>query len=166
MAITHEQLYRSGGFAKVDFAAYVKKLIENIMSSFAITENQIELECRVDEISLDISKAVPCGLILNELITNAFKHVFSKTKSGKLVVEFYKKGETFYLAVADNGMGMPVNLQNTSSLGLTLMDLLCKQLKGSLLRKNDNGLKVQIVFPDRHPICEDDDAKQNFNSRR
>ncbi len=147
MAITHEQLYGNKDLSKVNFDLYVNELIENIMTSFAMSKDQVILDCRIEQLHLELYKAIPCGLILNELITNAFKHAFAKLRQGKLTVEFYKKDKNFHLMVGDNGPGIQPKQENQQSLGLTLVDLLCKQLKGEVVRENDNGLKVTIRFP-------------------
>lgn len=133
MALVHETLYRSDDFAAIDFSEYAKKLSEHLFRTYATRISNLAFECSVEKIHLGIDQAIPCGLILNELITNAIKHAFLGKQQGTVRVEF-RKADTDYclLSVVDDGVGLPAALDITSgqTLGLRLIRSLARQLDG------------------------------------
>ncbi len=137
MAGIHEQLYRSQDLARVDMAAYVDKLVAELHRSYATPA--IEFEIRAPDVALDVDQAIPCGLIINELVSNALKHAFRarETRDGKISVTLHPSSPgngKMELIVSDNGIGLPADfdLQTLDSLGLTMVRLLAGQLEGNL----------------------------------
>ncbi|MBW4681612.1 MAG: PAS domain S-box protein [Microcoleus vaginatus WJT46-NPBG5] len=149
MALIHEKLYRSSDLAKIDLADYIRNLLGNLFSSYGVSSQAIELKLKVDNISLDVDTAIPCGLIINELVSNSIKYAFTPGLRGKICVEFYLKRENEYiLLISDNGVGLPsgFDLEQTDSLGLQLVFNLAEQLGGSINLNTDNGTKFKIKF--------------------
>jgi PAS domain S-box-containing protein len=150
MSLIHEKIYRSKDLASVDFEDYVKSLSYNLFSNYGINTNKVHLELKVAKHSIDMNKAIPCGLIVNELLSNSLKHAFPKGKSGKVVVGLsINQKDEFELTVEDNGIGMQkeIDLDNLDSLGLQLIDALTSQLKGKIFFESNNGMKTKLVFP-------------------
>jgi PAS domain S-box-containing protein len=137
MAGIHEQLYRSQDLARVDMAAYVNKLVAELHRSYATPA--VDFELYVPGVALDVDQAIPCGLIINELVSNALKHAFParEIRDGRISVTLCPSSPgngTMELIVSDNGVGLPADfdLETLASLGLTMVRLLAGQLEGSL----------------------------------
>ncbi len=149
MAMVHEKLYQSGVYSKINMKDYTEKLILNLQTIYP-SEAYIICVPKIDTIDIDINRAIPCGLLLNELITNALKHAFKGRSKGKLIVEFHqlKKGK-YKIKVKDNGVGLynDGGAKKEESLGLHLIDILTKQLDGKLSIKTKKGTEFRIVFP-------------------
>lgn len=147
MALIHEALYRSGDLAQIDFLDYALTLVDFLRQSYRSPGVQMRVEGV--PVFLEINTAVPCGLILNELISNALKHGFPNGRSGEVVVHLqqHESGE-ISLGVRDNGVGMPPNLDmnQTHSLGLQLVDTLVKQVNGRLQMQNRNGVAFILTL--------------------
>jgi two-component sensor histidine kinase len=149
MALIHEKLYRSEDFAKIDFGEYVRGLSAYLIQTYRASAEEILLNVQCQTIFLDIDTAVPIGLILNELISNALKYAFPADTSGEIVIGLHRGEDQFcHLVVADNGVGLPTGLHisNVSSLGLQLVNNLVEQIDGQLHLKNDNGVRYEITF--------------------
>jgi len=149
MALIHEKLYQSESLAKINFNEYLQDLTTDIFHSYDISHGQIELHVDIGEIELDIDTAIPCGLIINELISNVIKYAFPD-KPGVLNINFHLNTEKEYeLLVQDNGVGIPEDLQieTANSLGLRLVRILVNQLKGKLQVKRDQGTQFIIQIP-------------------
>lgn len=148
MALIHEQLYRSKDLSRIDFADYIRNLVANLFCSYEVRANAITLKINVDNVLLDINAAIPCGLIINELIANSLKYAFPVGKEGEIWIEFNSNNDKFTLIVADNGVGFPQDLdfQNTNSLGLQLVNALTEQLEGNIELDNSVGTKFIITF--------------------
>lgn len=148
MAIIHQKVYKSEDLTSIDFSTYIPEIVYGISNSYQIGPN-LEIEVNVDPISLNIDTAIPCGLIINELLTNSIKHAFPNGIPGKISIEFheYKPGE-ITLIVRDNGVGIPENIdfRNTKSLGLQLVITLTKQLHASISLDKQDGTEFKIVF--------------------
>ena len=150
MALIHETLYRSHDLSKVEFHAYIKKLVDALFDTYSIEENTIKTVFDVDETLLDVDTAIHCGLIVNELVSNTFKHAFPDGRSGIITIGFHQSGPNFILTYADNGVGIPegIDFKNTESLGLKLVSLLStEQLEGTIELCREQGTKYRIVFP-------------------
>ena len=150
MAIIHEKLYQSKNFSEIDFAGYIKNLTDYLLHSYNITGKNVIIETDADSIPVEIDMAVPLGLIINELVTNAFKYAFKKNAQGKIFVGLHlNKKEELVLEVSDNGCGLPDNIdyQNTSSLGLQLVCSLTQQIEGVIELNKENGTTFKITFP-------------------
>ena len=160
MALLHEVLYRSGNLARINFAAYVEDLCRQLLRSFGPTVARVKLETRIAPIGLPLEQAVPCGLIINELVSNALKHAFPDERSGRITVQLDPAmGQVFVLRVSDDGVGLPPDLdpERTSTLGLQLVFNLTGQLHGHLTvdRPDDGGAAFSVFFP----LPEDTPAK-------
>ena len=148
MAMVHEELYRSRDLSKIDFADYIRRLLSGLFSSYGVDKNLIKPTVKVENVLLNIDIAVPCGLIINELVSNSLKHAFMQGQKGKISIKFNHDGENYVLTVADNGIGFPENIdfKNTKTLGLQLINTLVKQLSGSIDIYKDKGTSFKIIF--------------------
>ena len=149
MSSIHEKLYKSMNFADVDIQEFVEDLIKNVSGSLKAIDKEITVKHFVEIEKLNVNKAIPCGLVLNELISNAFEHAFPNVEEGEVEVIFKEKDGLYYLCVEDNGIGMPNGiLTNTRpSLGLTLVQSLSEQIYGDLTVSEGKGAKIEITFP-------------------
>ncbi len=152
MALIHETLYRSHDISKVEFQMYIKKLVDALFDTYSIDESTIQTIYDVDSVLLDVDTAIHCGLIVNELVSNTFKHAFPDGRNGTITIGFHRTGPDFTLTYADNGVGIPegIDFENTESLGLKLVSLLStEQLDGSIVLIREQGVKYRIVFPEK-----------------
>lgn len=151
MALIHEKLYQSHSLAKIDFAEYVQSLICNLFSSYNINSHLIHLKLQVSDVSLNLDTAIPCGLLINELVSNSLKHAFPEQQPGEIGINLSVSQGQVCLTVQDSGIGLPkgLDLQHTNSLGLRLVRALTRQLKGKLEMYNHNGAVFEIAFPKR-----------------
>ncbi len=148
MALTHEKLYQSENFTDVNMKTYVDSFLSTFNSSIG-DQPHIKIESEVEEVNLSITHAVPCGIILNELLTNAIQHAFEGRTEGRIGVSFSKQSENeFMLSVEDDGNGLPdgFSANSSGSLGLILVDALIQQLHGQLKIENQHGSRFEIVF--------------------
>ncbi len=149
MALIHEKLYQSKNLEKINFGEYLQNLVYNLISSYNITEDRIQVEFDIDPIELNIETANPGGLIVNELVSNAFKHGFPDNRSGKLSLELHQdSNQKITLIIRDNGVGFPSDLdfRNTDSLGLQLVCTLTEQLEGEILLNKADGTTFYLNF--------------------
>lgn len=147
MALIHEHLYQSDDLAQVDFEAYLDRLTEHLIRSYGARGVSLELDADGAPISVD--RAIPCGLIVNELVTNALKHAFPEEAPGTISVRFAMESNRAELVVADDGTGLAndADLEQTGSLGLKLVRGLVQQLSGTLAIEHTPGLRFVITFP-------------------
>ncbi|HEY9246275.1 MAG TPA: PAS domain S-box protein [Candidatus Methanoperedens sp.] len=150
MVLVHEQLYQSGDMANINFDKYIRDIAQSLALSYG--SKPVTINVHAEGMYLGIDQAIPCGLIINELISNALKHAFPQGRKGQLDIDF-KIDDSHYLILTakDNGIGFPMNLdfQNTSSLGLQIINKLVKQLKGTIELESNNGTIFRIAFPDQ-----------------
>lgn len=149
IALIHEKLYQNENLSQISIDVYLKELIDIIVSSVSTEETEVSISVDSDSIYLTINQAIPCGLILNELITNAYKHAFKGRETGEIEISLKKEGETFFLVFADNGRGMPDNLDfdNPKTLGLTLIQTLARQLQGTCAFESlEEGMCFTLQF--------------------
>ncbi|MCB9077815.1 MAG: PAS domain S-box protein [Anaerolineaceae bacterium] len=155
MALVHENLYRSDTLARIDSAAYISDLVNNILQFYMSASHSVELKLDIAQIFLTIDQAAPCGLIINELVTNAFKHAFPLTTvaqqavKGEIRVEFSQhENDMLLLTVSDNGVGVPqeVDLNAGKTLGLRLVKSLSRQLDASLAIETGSLTKFSLLF--------------------
>ncbi|MCK9209693.1 MAG: PAS domain S-box protein [Ignavibacteriaceae bacterium] len=154
MAIIHEKLYQTRDFANIDIKDYVDNLTFSLFRAYNINSNLIDVNVDISNISLDVDTAVPCGLIINELVSNSLKYAFTDERKGKMTIKLIPvEKDQLQLIVSDNGIGLPENFdfRQTQSLGLTLVNILAKQLNGGVEMVNDNGATFIITF--RKPYC-------------
>ena len=150
MALIHEKLYQSQDLSSIDFAEYVRNLADYLSSSYGANSAKIALKTDVDGMSLGINTAIPCGLIINELVSNSLKHAFPHERKGEIRIDLHRKDGEFELVVSDDGIGFPKGLdfQKTESLGLQLVNTLTQQLEGTIELKNGHGTEFRITFTD------------------
>jgi PAS domain S-box-containing protein len=149
MALIHEQLYQSDNLGQIDFADYLQRLINNLFFSFGEEVGDVHSVLDVEPITLNLETAIPCGLIVNEIVTNAFKHAFPQGRSGEIRIRLFADAEQrLHLQLTDNGVGIPSDLdwENSPSLGLRLVRILAQQLKATLGFKGNAGTTVELVF--------------------
>jgi len=134
MALVHENLYQSKNYAKVNFREYIESLMMNLFQVYGVKGDRMTLEQEIDIVALNIDTAIPCGLIINELVSNALKHAFPDKNPGLISILFKVNKEQHYtLIVRDNGKGLPscFNINSLNTLGLQLVDILRSFLSGS-----------------------------------
>ncbi|MGA9189001.1 MAG: PocR ligand-binding domain-containing protein [Methanosarcina sp.] len=168
MALIHEELYKGDELKTLDFAAYLQNLTANLFGSYNLRNNDIVLKLDLEEIHLGMDTAIPLGIIVNELISNALKHAFPAGRAGEIHINLCKKesfalnydipgpcssymekkGFHYVLTVADNGKGIPEEIEfpNTDSLGLQLVNILVEQIDGCIELKRNHGTKFTIWF--------------------
>jgi two-component sensor histidine kinase/ABC-type uncharacterized transport system substrate-binding protein len=149
MALVHEKLYQSKDFIDINLKEYIQTLVDNLFSSYQTSKDAVRLKTDIDNIQLDIDKLIPCGLILNELITNSLKHAFQGRVDGEIRINFKSTGsDKVTFSVSDNGCGLPEDLDfsNPKTLGLNLVTSLTRQLKGDLRYDGKEGMSVEITF--------------------
>jgi two-component sensor histidine kinase/ABC-type uncharacterized transport system substrate-binding protein len=149
MALIHEELYQSTELSRIDFGAYIKNLSMNLFSSYNVGLDRVKLELDVQHKEMVVDTAIPCGLIINELISNALKHAFPDNRNGSVRVTFREESEKqYHLEVADDGVGMPADLDinKTSSLGMQLITIIAGQLGGKVEVTRDEGTVFRINF--------------------
>ena len=149
MALIHEKLYKSEGLVKINLAEYIRDLSSYLLRSYETKPDAIRLELSADDVLMSIDTAIPCGLILNELISNSLKHAFSGRKGGEIRIGFHSDNEDrSVLTVGDNGIGFPEDLdpRSTKSLGLQLVNALTDQLGGSIELDRRGGTEFKVAF--------------------
>jgi PAS domain S-box-containing protein len=149
MALIHERLYQSPNLASVDMGGYTRNLVFDLYHSYRTQESSVRLTTNIEDITLGITEAIPCGLIINELISNALKHAFPEGREGEITIELVKEGANrTTLTVSDNGIGFPeqVDWLNSPSLGLTLINSLVGQLEGTIELDRRGGTTFTIRF--------------------
>jgi PAS domain S-box-containing protein len=151
MALVHEKLYLSEDIAKIDFTSYIRTISEDLHNTYSIGTSRPRMHIETDDIHLGIDQAIPCGLIVNELITNALKYAFPDgSEPGVIRVSLRRSGtDKIILGVSDTGVGIPgeVDVENTSSLGLQLVNVLIKQIHGTYSFSRAGGTSWTITFP-------------------
>jgi PAS domain S-box-containing protein len=154
MALIHEILFRSRDITRIDFAEYIKTISVQIFRSYGAYSKSIGLEVHVNDIMLDVDTAIPCGLIVTELVSNSLKHAFVDGREGLIKVGlFYSDSCTLTLIVQDDGIGLPnyIDLKNADSLGLKLVSALVNQLSGKIDVDSTSGTTFMITFVhDKH----------------
>ena len=149
MALVHEQLYSRDRPDELDFAEYATSLASEILGAYSVDSGAIRLRFDLEPVTLSLDQAVPCALILNELVTNAVKYAFPDHRSGEIVVALHACGEDrIRLRVADDGIGLPPGFDRTEcqSLGLRIVDILTYQLNGTLDIGSGPGADFQLTF--------------------
>ncbi|NNF01222.1 MAG: diguanylate cyclase, partial [Bacteroidia bacterium] len=151
MALIHERFYQSDGLSKIDFDDYIYKLTENLFLSYVVDTRKINLAIQADKVSVDIDTAVPCGLIINELVSNSLKHAFEPDETGEIFIRFRELEKNIYkLVVGDTGKGVDpdFDFENTETLGMQLVSALTDQLDGkmNIVRDNGKGISFEIIF--------------------
>lgn len=156
MSLIHEELHKGAGTDTLDFSAYLRKLVENLLQTYSLNDEKISLYMNLENnafFNMDI--AVPLGIIVNELISNSLKYAFTKDEEGEIRIRLCKEKDDnkthkslFNLTISDNGKGIPENieLENVESLGLQLVNILVDQLDGKIKLNRDHGTEFIITF--------------------
>lgn len=149
IAMIHEKLYQTETLSDVDIREYIEDFAEMIANTFNSGQKDITIQKDVERFSLDITKAVPLALIFNELLNNAFKHGFPDKKKGGITISLRRSNESVLLSVADDGNPLPDDfaIEDTDSLGMTLIKTLTKQLEGEITIVQDKQTTFKIEFP-------------------
>ena len=152
MALLHEALYGSGTLAHINFSAYVEDLCAQLLRAHGPVAARVQVDVRVAGVGLPLEQSVPCGLIINELVSNALKHAFPGHRPGRVLVEASLIEPTMLrLRVSDNGVGLPGGFEplKTGTLGLQLVATLAKQLRGKLAVEESSavGAAFTVAFP-------------------
>jgi PAS domain S-box-containing protein len=160
MALIHERLHLDDEPDRLDFREYAAKLARDLFYSYGVDSERIRLRFELEPISLELNQAIPCGLILNELLTNSLKYAFpnerANQREGEILVKLGWAGdESVKLTVADNGVGLPMDFdwKESQSLGLRIMNILGRQLDGTVRREPGAGTVFSLTFP-RTPLPE------------
>ena len=149
MSMVHEKLYQSESLSQININNYIEDFANYLFRTYNADRNKIKLQMEIEEINLDIKTAIPCALILNELISNAVKYAFPGDRMGDILVRFRLTEDAKYeFEVKDNGIGLPknFNLNKTESLGLQLVNTLCDQIQADLVIDNKNGTSFKMYF--------------------
>ena len=149
IAKIHENLYQNKNLGKINFENFLEELRDGIVVTMHSKDKNIEVDLDVDSNLIGLEFAIPCGLIINELLTNAFKHAFNGRKEGRVIIKFKENNESLRLMVRDNGKGIDKNIMESTraSLGITLIESLVAQLNAKFNVKNENGALFEIVIP-------------------
>jgi PAS domain S-box-containing protein len=150
MGLIHQTLYQSKDFAKVDFRHFLDSLVPTLVASYGVSPDRMKVSVEAAQVLLPISAAIPCGLVVNELISNALKHAFPGERKGKITVKLYPEPSgKVVLSVADDGIGIPEHIDpsKTSTLGLQIVTLLADQLGGEISMRRSGPTEFALRFP-------------------
>lgn len=150
MLVIHRTLYQSHDFARVDFQQFLMELLPTLMESYGMQAGHVAIEISANSVKVPINEAIPCGLIVNELVSNALKHGFPQQRRGTIRVSMGQDADGYVeLSVSNDGMDIPpdLNLDRTGSLGLQLVQLLTRQLRGELDVQRTDPTRFTLRFP-------------------
>ncbi|MBV8887711.1 MAG: hypothetical protein JO235_27465, partial [Chroococcidiopsidaceae cyanobacterium CP_BM_RX_35] len=150
MALIHEKLYQSKDLARIEFSEYIQDLVSSLVCSYEVNSSTIHLEMNTEQVLLGLDTAIPCGLIINELVLNSLKHAFPDGRPGEIHISFHvESNNKIILIISDNGIGFPpgIDFRDTESLGLQLVNSLICQISGHIRMKVNQGTEFQINFP-------------------
>ncbi len=147
LAIIHEKLYQSADFASINFEEYIQSLVSYLLSYYSTISITVDIDVEKD-IVLNMDTAVPCGLIINELVTNSIKFAFPGVKTGKIYIKLYHEYGSLILIIGDDGTGLPdgMDFESSEKLGLQLVKTLTDQLEGTIKYNGENGAEFRIKF--------------------
>jgi two-component sensor histidine kinase len=151
IALIHEQLYRTDHLERIDFAHYARELVAELIVACGTAQRSIAVQVDSEPIELEVNRAVPCALIVNELVTNALKHAFPEERSGEIRVSFRRSAPGWLeLRIEDNGVGCKEGAggSNGKSLGLRIVQILAKQLDGTIQQERGEGARFVLRFPE------------------
>ena len=150
MAQIHTRLYESKQFGKISLTGQIEDQITGLSNIYSLRGQEIRCEIHAEEVFLAVDLAIPCALVVNEILSNAYKHAFFGRKKGMIDISVVLENDTIGITIRDDGIGLPENLDisSTKSLGLKLIRTLVQhQLKGSLSFKSAKGTEVHVEFP-------------------
>lgn len=148
MALIHEKLYRSDDLARIVFSDYLKDMIDNIVGSYGINTRRVHLKKELEKVILPLDTSIPCGLIVNELLSNSLKYAYPEGSSGEIRVSLRKNNDKVELSVGDDGVGLPADMdfRTTGSLGLNIVNALVRQIRGNIELHRERGTEFNITF--------------------
>ncbi|MBI2279788.1 MAG: PAS domain S-box protein [Bacteroidetes bacterium] len=148
MSIIHESLYQANDFSKINFSQYIVSLSKNLVLSYGNLHSFVETAFEIEEVSLSLDLSIPCGLIINELVSNSLKYAFKGKEKGKITISLFLKKGLITIKVSDNGVGIPknMNIKETNTLGLQLVMALVEQIDGELKIENNRGTTFTVTF--------------------
>ncbi|MFM7725426.1 MAG: histidine kinase dimerization/phosphoacceptor domain -containing protein [Flavobacteriales bacterium] len=148
MSFIHETIYRTADFSRLEFMDYIKTIASNLIQSYRTVSTTVQFEPDMESVGLNIDQAIPCGLIINELVSNALKYAFKGRKSGRLIVLLKEKDNEIQLAVKDDGVGLPKDFayEKNNSLGIQLVYALLEQLDATMEVNQEKGTEFFIRF--------------------
>ncbi len=153
MSLVHEKLYLSKDLSRIDFHNYMEDLSARLFQAHRVDSRVVSFSSHIKDVSFNIETAIPLGLIINEIISNAIKHAFPEGRKGNIAVELTqnRKAEEYTLTVTDDGIGFPeeIDYRNTETFGLQLVDMLTEQLGGTIKLDRSKGTAFKIVFKER-----------------
>jgi PAS domain S-box-containing protein len=149
IALVHEKLYQSRNLDRIEYGDYLSKVVTHLFESFNVNPAQIKWRVNAKDVDVSIDQAVPCSLILNEMITNSIKYAFPEGRRGEISISFALEGDRYILDYRDNGVGVPAGsvLERSGSLGMQLIQGLTRQLDGTVTIDTTNGVHYTIIFP-------------------
>jgi two-component sensor histidine kinase len=150
MLLIHEQLYRSENLREISFGEFIERQAHELWRAYGVDSERVILDIRADGVRMDIEKAIPCGLIVTELLTNALKYAFPSEKAGKIIIQLLAAQDArVALTISDNGVGLPdsFDIRHVNSLGMRLVCALTDQLEGSIKLTREGGTEFMIQFP-------------------
>ncbi len=148
MALVHEKFYQAEELSEINFLDYIEKLCQFLYQSYGDKNHQVNVEIKGDYVGLDMDTAMPCGLLINEIVSNAYKYSFPGKESGKILIELKKADGKVNLLIKDNGIGLPddFEIEKSESLGMQLILALTNQLDGELKLSHEKGTSFAISF--------------------
>jgi two-component sensor histidine kinase len=152
MALVHEKFYQAEELSEIHFGEYAEKLCQFLFQSYGDRTDRIKLKINSDDVRFDMDTAMPCGLLINEVVSNALKYAFPDNRSGEIDINIKSLPDHIVeLAISDNGVGLPqaLDIESSETLGLQLISALSGQLEGTLNveRNNGTGFRVQFKYP-------------------
>ena len=152
MSFVHESLYQSNTLSEVNFSEYIRNIAGNLFHSYGRPEGGISMQYELEEVFLNLDTSIPCGLIINEVVSNCLKYAFAGKEKGVIRIEFSKLSDgKLKLIIGDDGIGLPSNfdIENAETLGLQLVTTLVTQVSGELDIKTNKGTQFSIVFKEQ-----------------
>jgi two-component sensor histidine kinase len=148
MAIIHENLYQTTNFSSINFSAYLENLSHNLVASYSVGLGKIDLVTELGKVELVLDQAIPCGLMVNELVTNALKYAFPDGKPGEIHISLKEVKTKVLLRIGDNGVGFKEGFDplDSDTLGLQLVSALVEQLEGEIQIDSSKGINYLITF--------------------
>jgi PAS domain S-box-containing protein len=155
IALIHEKLYRVKDYSNIDFSAYLKSLLDNLKRSYAVNPEKVGFVIEIEDISLNLDLALPCGLVINELVSNCLKHAFPQNEKGEVFIRFFSSGKNlFTFTVGNKGSGIvfpeDLDFRQTKTLGLQLVCTLVSQLRGEISLNRLDGTEFRVTFPGKN----------------
>ncbi|WAC05881.1 MAG: PAS domain S-box protein [Methanoregula sp.] len=149
IALVHEKLYQSTDLDRIDYSEYLREITGHLFESYQVDPNIISLQLNLENVFLHINKAVPCSLILNEMISNSLKHAFPNRRKGLITIDMRMKADRYIVIYSDDGIGIPegITFERTESLGMQLIYGLVEQISGSIELEREGGTRYTITFP-------------------